>query len=50
MRLEDSLLIANAAGAIKVTRFGAHSSPTMSELVEFLEKNGLGGLAKSFKS
>jgi ribokinase len=47
--LKESLIIANAAGAIKVTRFGAHSSPTASELAEFLEKNGREDLARLFK-
>ncbi|MGC8835385.1 MAG: carbohydrate kinase family protein [Infirmifilum sp.] len=38
--LEQCLLVANAAGALKATRVGAHSSPTLSELNEFLVKNG----------
>lgn len=47
--IRESLLIANAAGAIKVTRFGAHASPSASELAEFLESNGLGELAYALK-
>lgn len=38
--LEQCLLIANAAGALKATRIGAHSSPTLEEINTFLSNNG----------
>jgi len=37
---EKCLAIANAAGAIKSTKLGAQSSPTLSELNSFLESRG----------
>lgn len=36
LSVEDCLLLGNAAGALKVTRMGAHSSPTLRELYDFL--------------
>ncbi len=38
---ERCLLLANAAGALKSTRVGAHSSPTLEELNDFLLSRGL---------
>ncbi|MEZ0346030.1 MAG: carbohydrate kinase family protein [Infirmifilum sp.] len=38
--LEKCLLAANAAGAIKSTRVGAHASPTLKELNDFLISQG----------
>jgi len=45
MNLEECLLLANAAGALKACRYGAQSSPTLEELLSFLSSRGLGGLA-----
>ena len=43
--LKEALIFANAAAAIKVSRLGARSSPSLEEVVEFLEKEGYGKLA-----
>jgi ribokinase len=45
MELSECLLLANAAGALKASRYGAQSSPTLDELLSFLSARGLGGLA-----
>ena len=36
----DRLVLANAAAAIKVTRRGARSSPTLGEVLAFMERHG----------
>jgi len=41
----DSLTLGNAVAALKITRLGPRSSPTIGEVVEFLEEVGLGSLA-----
>lgn len=43
--LKEALIFANAAAAIKVSRLGARSSPSLEEVAEFLEKEGYGKLA-----
>jgi len=48
--LEECLLVANAAGALKATRVGAYSSPTLSELLAFLRERGLGDLAQRLET
>ncbi len=44
-KLGDCLLLANAAGAIKASRYGAQSSPTLDELLSFLSARGFEELA-----
>lgn len=46
----ECLLVANAAGALKATRVGAFSSPTLSELLVFLSERGFGDLAQRLGS
>lgn len=48
--LEECLVVANAAGAIKATRVGAYSSPTMTELLSFLSEHGFRDLASRLES
>lgn len=43
--IEDRLIFASACAALKVTKLGARSSPRLSEVLNFLEKNGLSDLA-----
>ena len=44
--LRESLVFANACAALKITRRGAQSSPTLQEVLEFLALRGEAGLAQ----
>ena len=46
----ERLIFANAASALKVTRRGARSGPTLMEVLEFLKSRGHGGLALDVES
>jgi len=46
LELEEALLTANAAAAIKISREGAQSSPRMEELLAFLRAEGLYALGE----
>jgi len=50
LRLKECLIFANAVAGIKVTRRGARSSPTLSEVVEFLREKGLSHLAEKVRT
>ncbi len=44
LKLRDALLLGNAVAALKITREGAQSSPTLEEVKFFLEERGYGDI------
>lgn len=49
LSIDECLLVANAAGAIKATRMGAFSSPSLQELCAFLRERGFERIASRLK-